>query len=93
MPKRQPPPLTKDQLAAIRERNPGNSDVVALLWEVHRLRQFARRVRQHLVTDSTEGRNELLRETSVEPVVREEGRAGAPPEPKRLFGNMDRDED
>jgi hypothetical protein len=32
------PPLTREQLRAIQDRNPGSSDVRELLWEVSRLR-------------------------------------------------------
>lgn len=32
------PPLSHDDLRAIRERQPWNTDVIALLWEVKRLR-------------------------------------------------------
>lgn len=32
------PPLSKDELHAIKERNAGAADVTALLWEVARLR-------------------------------------------------------
>ena len=32
------PPLTRETLVEIQERNPGSADVRALLWEVKRLR-------------------------------------------------------
>ena len=35
------PPLTRDDLVAIQERNPGHADVRTLLWEVKRLRALA----------------------------------------------------
>jgi len=35
------PPLTRDDLIGIQERNPESADVRALLWEVKRLRAFA----------------------------------------------------
>ncbi len=35
------PPLTKETLVEIQERNPGSPDVRALLWEVKRLRSLA----------------------------------------------------
>lgn len=35
------PPLTRDDLVAIQERNPGNTDVRSLFWEAKRLRAFA----------------------------------------------------
>ncbi|KDD49538.1 hypothetical protein L533_3727, partial [Bordetella bronchiseptica OSU553] len=39
-------PLTHAQLRAIRERQPWNPDVVALLWEVKRLRAMMLRAYQ-----------------------------------------------
>lgn len=39
-------PLTHDQLREIRERQPWNPDVIALLWEVKRLRSLALRFYQ-----------------------------------------------
>ncbi len=39
-------PLTADQLRAIRERQPWNPDVMALLWEVKRLRAALLRLHQ-----------------------------------------------
>jgi hypothetical protein len=33
------PPLTKSDLHAIKERNPGEPDIVALLWAIARLRR------------------------------------------------------
>jgi hypothetical protein len=35
------PPLTRADLVAIQERNPGRADVRALLWEVKRFRALA----------------------------------------------------
>ncbi len=35
------PPLTKETLVEIQDRNPGSADVRALLWEVKRLRALA----------------------------------------------------
>ncbi|HBI67801.1 MAG TPA: hypothetical protein DDZ22_01905 [Massilia sp.] len=32
------PPLTREQLVEIQDRNPGSADVRALLWEVKRMR-------------------------------------------------------
>jgi hypothetical protein len=37
------PPLSFDDLAQIKKRNPGNSDVGALLWEIKRLHEAMRR--------------------------------------------------
>lgn len=39
-------PLTHDDLRTIRERQPWNSDVIALLWEVKRLRSVVLRAYQ-----------------------------------------------
>lgn len=39
-------PLTADQLRAIRERQPWNPDVMALLWEIKRLRSVLLRLHQ-----------------------------------------------
>jgi hypothetical protein len=35
------PPIPLAELSAIRERNPGNADVIALLWEIRRLQVYA----------------------------------------------------
>ena len=35
------PPLTRETLKDIQDRNPGSADVRALLWEVKRLRALA----------------------------------------------------
>jgi hypothetical protein len=45
-PIRHRPPLTREQLHAIGERNRGKVDVRALLWEIHRLRAVALRADQ-----------------------------------------------
>ncbi len=39
-------PLTVDELRAIRERQPWNPDVIALLWEVKRMRSMLLRLHQ-----------------------------------------------
>ncbi|MFY3132374.1 hypothetical protein ACOTF1_15200 [Achromobacter ruhlandii] len=39
-------PLSAEQLRAIRERQPWNPDVIALLWEVKRLRSVLLRLHQ-----------------------------------------------
>ncbi len=36
-------PLTRDELRAMGKRNRGNPDVIALLWEIHRLRSIVLR--------------------------------------------------
>lgn len=40
------PPLSHNDLRAIRERQPWNTDVIALLWEVKRLRASLLRAHQ-----------------------------------------------
>lgn len=40
------PPLTKETLRAIQDRNPESADVRALLWEIKRLRALALRTDQ-----------------------------------------------
>ncbi len=42
----QSPPLTTEQLRAIRERQPNNPDVIALLWEIKRMRSMLLRLNQ-----------------------------------------------
>ncbi|QQB32233.1 hypothetical protein I6I07_16105 [Achromobacter deleyi] len=39
-------PLPTDELRAIRERQPWNPDVIALLWEIKRLRSMLLRLHQ-----------------------------------------------
>lgn len=39
-------PLTFDELRAIRERQPWNADVIALLWEIKRMRSMLLRLHQ-----------------------------------------------
>ncbi|WP_238888697.1 hypothetical protein [Achromobacter insuavis] len=39
-------PLTTEQLRAIRERQPWNPDVIALLWEIKRIRSMLLRLHQ-----------------------------------------------
>lgn len=40
------PPLTHDQLREIRKRQPLNADVIALLWEIRRMRGMMLRAYQ-----------------------------------------------
>jgi hypothetical protein len=40
------PPLTADQLREIRERQPWNPDILALLWEIKRMRSMLLRLDQ-----------------------------------------------
>jgi hypothetical protein len=47
-PTRHRAPLTRETLHAIGERNRGNADIQALLWEIHRLRAIALRADQIL---------------------------------------------
>ncbi len=39
-------PLTTEQLRAIRERQPWNPDLIALLWEIKRMRSMLLRLHQ-----------------------------------------------
>ena len=72
------PPLTREELQAIQERNHQSPDVLALLWEVKRLRAIALRTDQ-LLKDmpniaGTSGlvADLLRRELADEPVVQEQ---------------------
>ncbi|AZY49660.1 hypothetical protein C0J09_11310 [Bordetella avium] len=42
------PPLHLSELRAIQDRNPGNEDVLALLWEIKRLQSLVIRLNQVL---------------------------------------------
>lgn len=46
MTKRHKPPLTKTQLQEIQQRRKDDPDVLALLWEIHRLRSIVLRADQ-----------------------------------------------
>lgn len=69
------PPLTHADLRAIRERQPWNPDVIALLWEVKRMRSEF--LRWHQVSNDLKRPtglmggiyDELLERLAVEPCV------------------------
>lgn len=71
------PLLTRADLVAIQERNPGSADVRALLWEVKRFRALALYVDQlHRILGTLPGpRGDVLQairaQLEVEPCVRE----------------------
>lgn len=71
------PPLTRADLVAIQDRNPGSSDVRALLWEVKRLRALVLRADQLTKVLSNIGRSQgmvldgLRAELEGEPCVAE----------------------
>ncbi|APX75666.1 hypothetical protein QEP16_08490 [Achromobacter insolitus] len=88
-------PLTHAELRAIRERQPWNSDVVSLLWEVKRLRSAL--LRWHQVSSDLKRPaglmgdiyDELLANLAMEPCVCERDQATAqlmdsPPKPRKL---------
>lgn len=71
------PPLTREDLIAIKERNPGQLDVVALLWEVHRLRAIALRSHDYFrqAPGSSVARTlheSMLQQLEEEPAVKEQ---------------------
>lgn len=76
-------PLTFDELRAIRERQPWNADVIALLWEIKRMRSML--LRLHQVSGDLkrpaslmgEIYDELLSSLAVEPCVIERDRMTA----------------
>lgn len=74
------PPLTRAELSAIRERNPNHPDVLALLWEIRRLRALVLRTDDLLRaleqgTSSAVTHAAMLREHfQEEPVVLEQPR-------------------
>ncbi|WP_313064673.1 hypothetical protein [Achromobacter animicus] len=71
------PPLTHSELQTIRERQPWNSDVITLLWEVKRMRSEL--LRWHQVSNDLKRPtgligdiyDELLARLAAEPCVRE----------------------
>lgn len=70
-------PLTREQLQAIQERNPDSPDVLALLWEVKRLRGDALRSHDYFRQSPTSSIARTLHETMLqqledEPVVKEQ---------------------
>lgn len=89
-------PLTTEQLRAIRERQPWNPDVIALLWEIKRLR--ATLLRLHQVSGDLkrpaslmgEIYDDLLAGLAVEPCVieRDQMTAELLEEPRKLRKGM-----
>lgn len=89
-------PLTTEQLRAIRERQPWNPDVIALLWEIKRLRSML--LRLHQVSDDLkrpaslmgEIYDDLLAGLAVEPCVieRDQMTAELLEEPRKLRKGM-----
>ncbi|MFK3738942.1 hypothetical protein [Massilia sp. TN1-12] len=71
------PALTREDLKAIHDRNRGDEDVVALLWEIHRLRALALRSHDFFrqpptSTTGTIMAQSLFRLLEEEPVVKEQ---------------------
>jgi hypothetical protein len=71
------PPLTREDLLAIRDRNRGQEDVVALLWEVHRLRALVLRSHDYFRQPPSSSTAAILSETLLaqldeEPAVKEQ---------------------
>ncbi|CAB3925152.1 hypothetical protein [Achromobacter ruhlandii] len=89
-------PLTTEQLRAIRERQPWNPDVIALLWEIKRMRSML--LRLHQVSGDLkrpaslmgEIYDDLLAGLAVEPCVIERDRDTAEllEEPRKLRKGM-----
>lgn len=71
------PPLTREQLQAIQERNPDSPDMRALLWEIKRLRAVVLRSHDYFRQSPTSSIARTLHETMLqvleeEPVVKEQ---------------------
>jgi hypothetical protein len=71
------PALTREDLIAIRDRNKGQEDVVALLWEVHRLRAVALRSHDYFRQQPTSSTAHMLADAMIrileeEPAVKEQ---------------------
>lgn len=89
-------PLTTEQLRAIRERQPWNPDLIALLWEIKRMRSML--LRLHQVSGDLkrpaslmgEIYDDLLAGLAVEPCVIERDRDTAEllEEPRKLRKGM-----
>jgi hypothetical protein len=70
-------PLTREQLLAIKARNPESPDVVALLWEIHRLRALTLRTHDYFRQTPTSStaimlEERLRRDLDAEPAVKEQ---------------------
>ena len=89
-------PLPTDELRAIRERQPWNPDVIALLWEVKRLRSMLLRLhqvsgdRKRPASLMGEIYDDLLAGLAVEPCVieRDQMTAELLEEPRKLRKGM-----
>lgn len=85
------PKLTKDDLHAIGERNKGNKDVVALIWDIARLRSHVLRMDQYFrskgSTSAPQILNWLEQEIADEPCVREVPKLDSTP--TRIMGGDD----
>jgi len=73
------PPLSKDALRDIQDRNPDSADVRALLWEVKRLRALVLRSHDYFRQTATSTTAMMLadamrRDLADEPVIREQPR-------------------
>lgn len=73
------PPLSKDTLREIQDRNPDSADVRALLWEVKRLRALVLRSHDYFRQSHTSSTALMLaaalrRDLEEEPVVVEQPR-------------------
>lgn len=71
------PPLTRQQLIEIRDRNKGNKDVSALLWEIKRLHAIVLRADQlqrslRNVGDATIILSTLREELEGDPIIAED---------------------
>jgi hypothetical protein len=71
------PALTREDLIAIRDRNKGQEDVLALLWEVHRLRAIALRSHDYFRQQPTSSTARMLADAMIrileeEPAVKEQ---------------------
>lgn len=71
------PPLTREQLIEIRDRNRGHADVAALLWEVKRMRALLLRSHDYLRVTPTSSTAQMIaeglrRDLDDEPIVKEQ---------------------
>lgn len=71
------PPLTRENLIEIRDRNRGHEDVAALLWEIKRMRALLLRSHDYLRVAPTSSTAQMVgdglrRQLDDEPVVKEQ---------------------
>lgn len=71
------PPLTRENLIAIRDRNRGQKDVEALLWEVKRMRALLLRSHDYFRQSPTSSiartlAESMLKQLEEEPAVKEQ---------------------